>query len=229
MTPNVVHPHLPRLSQAVTGVLCLEALLFQDPWVVVAALALVVVARFAPQWSPVHWFFRRIARPAEDLEPVAPVRFSQTLAVVALALAVVLLLSGAALVGWIVVGLVTTLALLSATTGICVGCAFYRVALARRGGDDDVRTGLGLTGQGPWLVVLTAPGCARCEPVARQLEEIARPRPVLRVDLSRSPQAARLPVRSLPAVIAVGGDGHVRRVGAGRLDQGVLEALAAAV
>ena len=195
-------------------------MLFQDPWVVVAALALVVVARFAPQWSPVHWFFRRIARPAEDLEPVAPVRFSQTLAVVALALA---------LVGWIVVGLVTTLALLSATTGICVGCEFYRVALARRGGDDDVRTGLGLTGQGPWLVVLTAPGCARCEPVARQLEEIARPRPVLRVDLSRSPQAARLPVRSLPAVIAVGGDGHVRRVGAGRLDQGVLEALAAAV
>jgi hypothetical protein len=229
MTPNAVHPHLPRLSQAVTGVLCLEALLFQDPWVVAVALALVVVARFAPQWSPVHWFFRRIARPAEELEPVAPVRFSQTIAAVTLSLALVLLISGAALVGWIAVGLVTTLALLSATTGICVGCGFYRVALARRGGDGDVRQRLGLTGQGPWLVVLTAPGCARCEPVARQLEEIARPQPVVRVDLSRTPQAATLPVRSVPAVISVGNDGRVRQTRAGRLDQRVLEALAATV
>jgi len=229
MTPNAVHPHLPRLSQAVTGVLCLEALLFQDLWVVVFALALVVVARFAPQWSPVHWFFRRIARPAEELEPIAPVRFSQTVAVVALTLAVVLLISGASIVGWIAVGLVTTLALLSATTGICVGCALYRVTLARRGRDGDVRQGLGLTGQGPWLVVLTAPGCARCEPVARQLEEIARPQPVVRVDLSRTPQAAKLPVRSVPAVLAVGNDGRVRQARAGRLDPGVLAALAAAV
>lgn len=227
--PTTVHPHLARLAQAVTGVLCLEALLFVDRWVVAVALALVAVGRFAPQWSPVHGFFRRIARPAEALEPVAPVRFSQTIAVLALGLAVILLVAGASLVGWIVVGSVSALALLSAATGICVGCEIYRLALSRGGADGDVRRGLGLTGHGPWLVVLTAPGCARCEPVARQLEEIAGPQPVVRVDLSRKPQAAKLPVRSVPAVIAVGDDGRVRQALAGRLDRGALEELVATV
>lgn len=227
--PTTVHPQLPRLSQAVTGVLCLEALLFQDQWVVVAAFALVVVARIAPRWSPVHWFFTRIARPPDDLEPAAAVRFSQSIAVGALATAVILFAAGASLAGWIVVALVTGLALLSATTGICAGCEIYRLALARGGANGDVRRGLGLTGHGPWLVVLTAPGCARCEPVARQLEEIAGPQPVVRVDLSRRPQAAKLPVRSVPAVIAVGNDGRVRQARAGRLDRGALEELVATV
>ena len=227
--PTAVHPHLPRLSQGITGVLCLEALVFQDRVVVAVALALVVIARFAPRWSPVHWFFRRIARPATQLEPIAPVRFSQTLAVGFLAVAVILFVAGAAALGWVVVGLVATLALLSATTGLCVGCEIYRLTLMRGGGESDVRRGLGLSGAGPWLVVLTAPGCARCEPVARQLEDIARPRPVTRVDLSTTPEAARLPVRSVPAVIAIGGDGVVRQARAGRLDRGVLEELAAAI
>lgn len=227
--PTAVHPHLPRLSQGVTGVLCLEGLVFQDPVVVAVALALVVVARFAPLWSPVHWFFRRIARPAEQLEPIAPVRFSQTLAVGFLSLAVILFLVGADTLAWVVVGLVATLALLSATTGLCVGCEIYRLTLMRSGSEGDVRRGLGLHGAGPWLVVLTAPGCTRCEPVARQLEDIARPRPVTRVDLSTTPDAAKLPVRSVPAVIAIGGDGFVRQARAGRLDRGVLEELAAAI
>lgn len=227
MASNTIHPHLPRLAQAVTGVLCLEGITFQDPWVVVAALVLVVTGRFAPRWSPVHWFFRRIARPADEVEPAAPVRFSQTIAIGALVLAVILLAAGAQRVGWVVVGLVAALALLSAITGICVGCEIYRLALARSGSVGDVREGLGLQGTGPWLVVLTAPGCARCEPVARQLEAIARPQPVIRIDLSSTPEAARLPVRSVPAVITVDCDGLVRTTRAGRLDRGVLDELVA--
>ncbi len=229
MPVSTVHPHLPRLSQGLTGVLCLEALAFQDRWVVIVALGLVIVARFVPKWSPVHWFFARLSRPAEELEPIAPVRFSQTIAVGALVIGAMLLLFGSPVAGWAVVGLVSALALVSATTGICVGCEIHRLALARRSGTGDVRAGLGLEGPGPWLVVLTAPGCARCEPVARALEEIARPQPVVRVDLSRNPQAARIPVRSVPAVIAIGGDGQVRQARAGRLDRVVLEELAAAV
>ncbi len=229
MTPTAVHPHLPRLGQAVTGVLCVEALLFRDPWVVAAALLLVAIGLVAPRWSPVHWFFKAIARPATELEPVAPVRFSQRIAVGALALALVLLIAGADLAGWIVAGLVAGLALLSATTGLCVGCEAYRLLLARRGAEGDVRGPLGLDGAGPWLVVLTAPGCARCEPIARELEDVAGARPVVRVDLTRTPGATRLPVRSVPAVIAVGRDGHVIRALAGRLDRGTLEEAAAAV
>lgn len=227
--PVAVHPHLPRFAQAVTGVICLEALLFQDPWAVAVALALILISLASPQVSPVNYLFRFVARPAEDLEPVAPVRFAQGMAAVLLALAVGLFVAGLDTAAWIVAGLVAAVALFSAISGYCVGCEIYRLLLARGAGDGDVREGLGLAGAGPWLVVLTAPGCARCEPIARQLEEVAAPRGIVRVDLTRTPAAARLPVRSVPAVIAIGGDGRVRRALTGRLDRPVLEEAAAAV
>lgn len=227
--PSAVHPHLPRFAQAVTGVICLEALTFDDRWSVAVALALILVALAAPRVSPVNLLFRLVARPASDLEPVGPVRFAQGMAAFGLALALGLFTAGVDTAAWVVVGLIGGVALFSAVSGYCVGCEIYRVLLARGGGDGDVRAGLGLTGAGPWLVVLTAPGCARCEPVVRELAEVASPRGVVRVDLTRTPAAARLPVRSVPAVIAIGGDGRVRRALTGRLDRGILEEAAAAV
>lgn len=225
--PAAIHPHLPRFAQAITGVICLEALMFQDPWAVAAALALILLALIAPRVSPVHFLFRLIARPAGDLEPVGPVRFAQGMAAFMLAVSLALFAADLDTAAWILVGLIAAVALFSAITGYCVGCQIYRALLAR--GDGDVREGLGLTGAGPWLVVLTAPGCARCEPVARQLEEVAAPRGIVRVDLTRHPAAARLPVKSVPAVIAIGGDGRVRRALTGRLDRPILEEAAAAV
>ena len=92
-----------------------------------------------------------------------------------------------------------------------------------------MRGDLGLTGDGPWLVVLTAPGCARCEPVAREIEAAAGGREVVRVSLAEHPRAAALPVRSVPAALAVDADGRVRAARAGRLGpgrpRGVLAAL----
>jgi hypothetical protein len=227
--PAAVHPHLPRFAQAVTGVICMEALIFQDRWAVAVAVALILVALAAPRVSPVNLLFRLVARPATDLEPVGPVRFAQGMAAFALTLALGLFVAGLDTAAWIVVGPVAVVALFSAVTGYCVGCEIYRVLLSRGHGDGDVREGLGLTGVGPWLVVLTAPGCARCEPVARQLEDVAAPRSIVRVDLTRIPAAARLPVKSVPAVIAIGGDGRVRRALTGRLDRPILEEAAAAV
>lgn len=227
--PATVHPLLPRFAQAITGVISLEALAFQDRWSVAVALALVVIALVAPRYSPVNRLFTLVARPASEVEPMAPVRFAQGMAVAGLGGALVLFAVGAVTAGWIVVGVIGVVALFSAISGICVGCEIYRLVLARGRVDGDVRSGLGLTGPGPWLVVLTAPGCARCEPVARQLEDLAHPQPVVRVDLSRNPQAAKLPVRSVPAVISIGGDGRVRQARAGRLDRGILEELTATI
>src|SRR6185295_13385851 len=118
--PAAVHPHLPRFSQGVTGVLCLEAAVFGDRWAVAVAAALVAVALLAPRWSPVGWIFRQVARPAEDLEPAAPVRFAQWMALTLLVLAFVLLVAGAETAGWAIVGLVSAVALFSAITGFCV-------------------------------------------------------------------------------------------------------------
>jgi len=227
--PSAVHPLQPRFAQAITGALCLEGLVFDQPPAVWVALALVLLSLAGPRWSPVAWVFRLIARPPASLEPAAPVRFSQSIAAAALALATVLLAAGAGTAGWIVAGLVAAMALFSAVTGICVGCEAYRLLFLRRPGSPDVRGDLGLEGEGPWLVVLTAPGCARCEPVASRLERAAGGRPVVRVNLAERPRAGALPVRSVPAALAVGPDGAVRRALAGRLEDEDLEAVLAAV
>jgi len=227
--PAAVHPLAPRFAQGVTGVLCLEGLLFGQPAAVAVAFALVAIALAAPRLSPVGWVFRRIAPPPQRMEPAAPVRFSQALAVLFLGVALVLFAAGVPTAEWVLAGMVAALALLSALAGVCVGCEVYRLALARRGGGEgDVRGDLGLEGPGPWLVVLTAPGCARCEPAARELEGLAGG-PVARVDIVRRPRAGRLPVRSVPAVLAVGSDGRVRALRAGRLARRDLEAVAQAV
>jgi hypothetical protein len=229
--PAAVHPLAPRFAQGITGLLCLEAILFDTPAAVVVAFALVAVALFAPRFSPVGWVFRQVARPADHLEPAAPTRFSQVLALVFLGAASALLFTGGQIVGWVIAGMVAALALLSATTGICVGCEIYRLFLARRTshGDEDPRALMALDGQGPWLVVLTAPGCARCEPTARELEAVAGGREVRRVDITRTPGATKLPVRSVPAAIAVAADGALRVVKTGRLDRASLAEVAAAV
>ncbi len=218
MTPDLVHPHLPRYAQAVTGLLCIVALVTRSPWVIVAAVVLVVVALVRPRLSPVAAVFRAVARPATDLEPVAPVRFSQMLAVVFLTVALALIVGGADLAGWIVVAAVAAIAMVSAVTGFCIGCAVYRLVLRGRSAGGDVRALIGLTGPGPWMVVLTAPGCTRCEPVARLAENAAGDEAVVRVDLSRTPSAARLPVASVPALLVVDADGRVAGTAAGRLN-----------
>lgn len=222
---------MPRFAQAVTGMLALEALLFGSWPVVPVALALILLNLAGPRWSPVARLFSLFAPPPKDLEPAAPVRFAQVMAAAMLTCAIVLWVLGLETAGWVVVGVVGAVAIFSAATGFCVGCEIHRLTFARTRGAaaDDLRVPLGLEGAGPWLVVLTAPGCARCEPVARALEARADGRPVVRVDLAANPEAATVPVRTVPAALAVASDGRLVSARAGRLGPGELEALAAAV
>lgn len=228
---TTVHPMAPRFSQAVTGVLCLEAVVFQTWPVVAVALALIILNLVHPRLSPVAWLFRLIARPAGALEPVAPVRFAQYMAVVMLAGALAAFAAGWWVAGWIVVGAVSAVALFSAASGFCIGCEIYRVLLSLRRGTagEDLRAPLGLSGEGPWLVVLTAPGCVRCEPVAREFERAADGREVVRVSLAERPSAAVVPVRSVPAALAVGADGRLVSARAGALARPELTEIAAAI
>ncbi len=143
-----VHPLQPRFAQAITGALCVEAIVFEQPAVVAVALALVLLGLAGPRVSPVAWLFRLIARPPLELEPAAPVRFSQALAATFLTASVALLFAGAETAGWLLAGLVAALALVSAITGLCVGCEAYRLLLsARSRGREDVRGDLGPGGR----------------------------------------------------------------------------------
>lgn len=51
-TPAAVHPAAPRFSQAITGMLCLEAVIFQTQAVVVVAAVFIALALIGPRWSP---------------------------------------------------------------------------------------------------------------------------------------------------------------------------------
>jgi Domain of unknown function (DUF4395) len=226
---SAVHPLLPRFAQAITGVMCLEALVFQTWPAAAVALALILLSLAGPRWSPVAWLFRLLARPPARLEPAAPVRFSQGMAALLLSAALALILAGADLAGWILVGLVAGVGLFSAITGFCLGCEAYRLLLRQGRAAHDLREPLGLEGDGPWLVVVTAPGCATCEPVARALAAAAGGREVVRVDLARRPQARAVPVRSVPAALAVAADGQARAARAGRLGDDDLKAVLAAL
>ena len=225
---NAVHPWLPRFSQGITGALSLEALAFQSWPVVCIALALVLMSLVGPRYSPVAWLFRAFARPPDELEPAAPVRFAQGMAVAMLGAAVALWTLGFAAAGWVLVGLVAVVALFSAISGICVGCELYRLMLRGRHHGDDLRVDLGLVGEGPWVVLVTAPGCARCEPAWREVSKLAFAGEVVRVDLTKTPGAANTGIRSVPALLAIGSDGRLRESRTGRLDQSEMAPVLAA-
>jgi hypothetical protein len=229
----MVHPHLPRFAQAITGALCAEALIFQSWLPVAVAFGLIVLGLAGPRYSPVAYLFRVFARPPAELEPAAPPRFSQALAASALGLALAFMVGGLETVGLVLVGLAAAVALFSAITGFCIGCELYRAMLRKESSTEDVRADLGLEGEGPWVVLLTAPGCTRCEPALAAFRDIARAdgngREVVRVDLAEHPRAATLPVRSVPAAIAVGADGRLREARAGKLESADLREVLAAV
>lgn len=226
--PATVHPHLPRFAQAITGLICLESLFFGTWPSVAVALALVLANLLTPRFSPVAWLFRQVARPPAALEPAAPARFSQGLAAVLLTAGLLLLAVGAETAGWAVVGVVGVVALFSAITGVCVGCHAWRLLRARRSAHEDLRAVLGLEGPGPWLVLVTAPGCARCAPAARELARAAGDMEVVEVDLLARPEARGLPVMSVPAALAVGRDGRIRAARGGAIGpQAAMEVVSA--
>ncbi len=228
-TPPAVHPWAARFAQAVTGLLCLEAVLFQTPPVVIVAAVLIALALIGPRWSPVAYLFALLpVRPAE-LEPAKPVRFAQWIAVAMLAAAIVLLYAGAPIAGWIVAGVVAAVALFSAISGICIGCIAWKQIARRAGSAHDLKVAFGLQGEGPWLLVVTAPNCPRCGPAKQAIHAAADTDAVVDVDLAEHPEAGALPIWSVPAGVIITPSGQVGLVKAGRIGADEVRALVSAL
>ncbi|MSO44339.1 MAG: DUF4395 domain-containing protein [Thermoleophilia bacterium] len=216
-TPAAVHPWAARFAQGITGLLCLEAIVFQTPAVVAVAALLVAFAAIGPRYSPVAYLFAMLpVRPA-GLEPSAPVRFAQMIANSMLTVATVLLYTGPSVAGWTVTGVVSGVALLSAISGICVGCIAWKQIVRRVGSAHDLREAFGLRGEGPWLIIVTAPDCPRCGPAKAAIEDAAAGRDVVTVDLSEHPEAGALPIWSVPAGVIVERSGAVGLVKTGTI------------
>jgi len=228
-TPAAVHPLAPRFAQGITGLLCLEAVLFQTPAVVAVALVLVGLALIGPRYSPVAYLFALLPVKPAELEPSKPVRFAQIIAAVMLIAAVILLFTGFDTAGWIITGLVAAVALFSAITGICIGCIAWKQLVRRAGSAHDIKKAFDLTGDGPWLLVVTAPNCPRCGPAAAAITDAAGDRGVVRVDLQEHPEAGALPIWSVPAGIVIETSGDVGLVKTGRIGAAEAKELVAAL
>ena len=228
-TPAAVHPWAPRFAQAITGVLCLEAVIFQTKPVVVFAAVLIALALIGPRWSPVAWLFSLLpVRPAE-LEPSRPVRFAQWMAIGMLAVAIVLLYAGLDLAGWIITGMVAVVALFSAISGICIGCIAWKQLMRRGGSAHDLKKAFDLQGDGPWLIVVTAPNCPRCGPAKKAIHDAVGAHDVVDVDLDEHPEAGALPIWSVPAGVIVQPSGEVGLVKTGAIGAAEARELVAAL
>jgi 4-hydroxybenzoate polyprenyltransferase len=136
--PRPIDPRGPRFNQAVLTVALLAAFVLGATWVVpVFAVVLLLGAAFGPRWGP---FLRLYAvaikprlAPPKALEDPRPPRFAATVGVAFLAAGTLAFGLGATTVGWVLALIVAALAGLAATTGICIGCEIYLLAVRRRG------------------------------------------------------------------------------------------------
>ncbi len=213
----VIDSRAPRANQAVVALLCFAAFLTGLwPLLTLTALHLALTLWLGRRWclpflAYFGWVQPRLGEgPLEDSRPP---RFANLLGAQVLGAASLAHLAGFHVLGWGLGLLVGGLALLSAATGLCVGCEAYRLlALARgirRKAIERVDlAGLGAPEGAELIVEFTHPLCSECQQLDRRLEGEARP--VVRVDVSRRPDLARkYGVSVVPLAYRVRPDGAV--------------------
>jgi hypothetical protein len=134
---TVVDARAPRVVQAFVGVLALVAFL-TGWWPLLALLAaqLAIGVTLGRRWCLPCLFYFEVVQPSFGEGPVEdarPPRFANVVGVAVLGSASVTHAVGLHAFGWALGLLVAGLALLSATTGVCVGCQIYRLLARFRG------------------------------------------------------------------------------------------------
>jgi hypothetical protein len=218
----VIDERAPRFNQATVGVLALVGTL-TGWWGLYALLALQLTLglTLGRRWCLPCLFYFEVVQPRIGegrLEDSRPPRFANQVGAVFLWSATLASAVGLGAVGAVLGGVVAALALLAAGTGLCVGCALYRVGARLRGLKNGViervdLAELGVPAGQPAVVQFTHPLCADCQVLAGRLQAL-RLEPVL-VDVSRRPDLARkYGVAVVPLAVEVGADGRVT----GRVD-----------
>ncbi|HVO21704.1 MAG TPA: DUF4395 family protein [Anaeromyxobacter sp.] len=214
---SVIDARAPRFNQAVVGLLSLAAVL-AGAWPLLGLVAL--------QLGLGLWLGRRFCLPCVayfelvqpllgegPLEDSRPPRFANQVGVVFTGAGALAGAAGMPLLSAALGGIVAALALLSAATGFCTGCALYRLAARLRGlrPGTPLRVDLADLGVAPGrgaVVQFTHPLCAECHELERRLLQAGQA-PVL-VDVTRRPDLARrYRVASVPLAVRVDGAGAV--------------------
>ena len=127
-----VDTHLGKFSQGCVVALTGLAFLFSQPVVVLIAAAALALSALLPVASPFRLLYRGVVLPLHLWGPrvveddPAPHRFAQGVgAAFLIAATIVLLLTKATVVGWILDLIVFALATINLTVGFCAGCLVY--------------------------------------------------------------------------------------------------------
>ena len=125
----VIDARAPRTNQAVIGTLALVAYLADWPWLIgLLAAQLAVGLTLGRRFCLPCLLYFEVLQPRLGegrLEDARPPRFANIVGVVFLGAATLALVLGASTIGWVLALIVSALALLAATTGLCVGCEAY--------------------------------------------------------------------------------------------------------
>ena len=126
---DVIDARGPRTNQAVIGSLALLAFVLELEWLVgLLALQLAVGLTFGRRFCLPCLLYFEVIQPRFGegrIEDARPPRFANFVGLAFLGSASVAFVLGGATVGWVLALVVAVLALLAATTGLCVGCEAY--------------------------------------------------------------------------------------------------------
>lgn len=215
---DVIDARAPRTNQAIVGTLSLLAVV-TGWWPILGVLAgqLAIGLLFGRRYCLPCLLYFEIIQPRIGEGPIEdsrPPRFANVVGAVFLTAATVGYLAGLTIVGQALGLIVAALALLAATTGLCVGCEIYRFAARLRGIRERRIDSLDLAElgassfSGEIVVEFTHPLCTDCRSLESELR--ASGRTVVTVDVSRRPELARkYGVVLVPTAVAVTSTGAV--------------------
>ncbi|HEX9342831.1 MAG TPA: DUF4395 family protein [Actinomycetota bacterium] len=215
----VVDARAPRFLQGTVGVLAAVALLTGWWWLFgLLALQLIAGLVLGRRWCLPCVFYFEVVQPRIGegrVEDGRPPRFANMLGAGMLSATFLADLAGLRVVGTVLGVIVMLLALLAATTGLCVGCELYRLLARFRGIHPGTVGAIDLAAlpsedlvNGDTVVQFTHPLCADCHELEQRLA--AGPRPLVLVDVSQRPDLARrYHVTVVPTAFAVAPDGTV--------------------
>jgi len=215
---DVIDTRAPRTNQAIVGTLSLLAIL-TGWWPILGVLAgqLAIGLLFGRRYCLPCLLYFEVIQPRIGEGPIEdsrPPRFANVVGAVFLSAATLGYLVGLNVVGQALGFIVAALALIAATTGLCVGCEIYRFAARLRGirarSIDSVDLAeLGASSlSGEIVVEFTHPLCTDCRSLESELR--ASGRTVVTVDVSRHPELARkYGVVLVPTAVAVTSSGTV--------------------
>jgi hypothetical protein len=219
---DVIDARAPRFNQATIGVLSLFAVV-TGWWPILALLAaqLAIGLTLGRRYCITCLVYFEVVQPRfgeGEIEDARPPRFANLVGFIVLSAASIAYLVGLPLVGGALGLIVAGLALLAATTGLCVGCEMYRIGARLRGIgsgrldriDPADLSALGGAAPGQQIVVqFTHPLCTDCHQLQRRLT--GEGWAVVPVDVRERPELARkYGVGVVPTAVAVDGSGVVR-------------------